>query len=226
MHNTHSLPTNTENIQVDFGQLFGALAALPVPLRTLTPAARYLGDQNSGTFSVKRFNSLQSVINNKADVTQAILGFPGSPRYVEPQIGPGNTAGSPLTNWPFFYEDKRNQFYVSVQANFVPYNYWQGFGGITAVSPSVSQIPHIPPLTTTQFPTHVGPDPALLGLAATQKPAVDWTYAGAGRNLVAGIANQATFSFQGRTIGLTGGTSSAALPNAALRNTTPQNQGG
>ena len=118
MHNTHSLPTNTENIQVDLGQLFGALATMPLPVRALTPSVRYLGDQNAGTFSVKRYNSLLSIINNTVDTTQAVLGFPGSPRYVEPQIGPGDA-----TNWPFFYEDKRNQFYVSVQPNFVPCNY-------------------------------------------------------------------------------------------------------
>jgi hypothetical protein len=221
MHNTHSLPTNTQNIQVDLGQLFGALAAMPFPLRALTPTVRYLGDQNAGTFSVKRYNSLLSIINNTVDVTQAVLGFPGSPRYVEPQIGPGDS-----TNWPFFYEDKRNQFYVSVKTNFVPYNYWQGFGGITGLWPSVSQVPHIPPLTTTQFPVHADPDPALLGVAATQNPAEDWTYAGAGRTLVAGIANQATFSFQGRTIGLAGGAPAASLPTNALRANTAQNQGG
>jgi hypothetical protein len=221
MHNTHSLPTNTENIQVDLGQLFGGLAAMPIPLRALTPTVRYLGDQNAGTFSVKRYNSLLSIINNTIDVTQAVLGFPGSPRYVEPQIGPGDS-----TNWPFFYEDKRNQFYVSVQPNFVPYNYWQGFGGLTALSPSVSQVAHIPPLTTTQFPVNAGPNPVLLGLAATQGPAVDWTYAGAGRTLAAGIASQATFSFQGRTIGLTGGTPAAALPTNALLADTAPNHGG
>ena len=90
----------------------------------------------------------------------------------------------------------------------------------------MSQVPHIPPLTTTQFPVNAGPDPALLGLAATQNPAVDWSYAGAGRTLVAGIASQATFSFQGRTIGLTGGTPAAALPANALRANTAPNQGG
>jgi hypothetical protein len=217
MHNTHSLPTNTENIQVDLGQLFGALATMPLPVRALTPSARYLGDQSAGTFSVKRYNSLLSIIDNTVDVTQEVLGFPGSPRYVEPQIGPGDS-----TNWPFFYEDKRNQFYVSVQPNFVPYNYWQGFGGLTALPSSVSQIPFIPPLTTTQFPVYAGPNPVLSGAVATENRATDWTYAGSGRTLVAGIASQATFSFQGRTIGLTGGTPAAALPSNALPANTAQ----
>ena len=90
MHNTHSLPTNSANVVVDFGQFFGALAAVPVPLRTLTPSKRYLGDLTSGTFSVARYNSLQSILSSKVDATLAVLGFPGSPRYVEPQIGPGD----------------------------------------------------------------------------------------------------------------------------------------
>jgi Neuraminidase-like domain len=214
MHNTHSLPTNSANVVVDFGQLFGALAAIPLPLRTLTPSKRYLGDLTTGTFSVARYNSLQSILSSKVDTTLAVLGFPGSPRYVEPQIGPGDS-----TNWPFFYEDKRNQFYVSIATSFVPYNYWAGFGAVTAVAPPITKIPYIPPLTTTQFPVG-GPDPALVDPTVNQGPGAAWTYAGAGRNLVAGFANQATFSFQGRVIGIAGGTPSVSRAN------TIQNQGG
>ena len=201
MYNTHSLPTNSANVVTDFGQFLGAIATVPVPLRALTPSNRYLGDRTAGTFSVARYDSLQSILSSHVDATLAVLGFPGSPRYVEPQIGPGDA-----TDWPFFFEDKRNQFYVSIQTSFVPYHIWPGFGAVTAVAPSVSRIPYIPPLTTTQFPVIVGPDPALINPVVNQGPGAAWSYAGAGRNLVAGFANQASFSFQGRTIGMAGGT--------------------
>ncbi|MGH3511530.1 MAG: neuraminidase-like domain-containing protein [Pseudonocardiaceae bacterium] len=213
MHNTHSLPTNSANVVTDFvGQFLGAIAAVPVPLRTLTPSNRYLGDRTSGTFSVARYNSLQSILNQHVDATLAVLGFPGSPRYVEPQIGPGDA-----TDWPFFFEDKRNQFYVSIQTSFVPYHVWTGFGAVTAAAPSVSRIPYIPPLTTTQFPVAGGPDPALVNPIVNQGPGAAWTYAGAGRNLVAGFANQATFSFQGRAIGIAGGTPGVS-PASTIQN--------
>lgn len=201
MHNTHSLPTNSAHIVTDLGQLFGFLATIPVPLRSLTPSNRYLGDRTPGTFSVARYNSLQSLGSNHVDAKLSILGFPGSPRYVEPEIGPGDS-----TDWPFFYEDKRNQFYVSIQASLVPYNIWGGFGAATAAAQSVTTVPYIPPLTTVQFPVSGGPNPALVGATVTQGTGAAWTYAGGGRNLVAGFSSQASFSFQGRIIGITGGT--------------------
>ena len=166
MHNTHSLPTNSDERRRSTLASFSAPSPrLPIPLRTLTPSTRYLGDLTSGTFSVARYNSLQSILSSKVDATLAVLGFPGSPRYVEPQIGPGDS-----TNWPFFYEDKRNQFYVSVATSFVPYNYWAGFGAITAASPPITKIPYIPPLTTTQFPVGSGPDPALVDPTVNARP--------------------------------------------------------
>jgi hypothetical protein len=201
MHNTHSLPTNSAHVLTDIGQFVGAVDSMPLPVRTLTPSKRYLGDRTSGTFSVVRYNSVPSILDQHVDATLAVLGFPGSPRYVQPQIGPGDA-----TDWPFFYEDKRNQFYVSIQTSFVPYHVWLGFGAVTAVAPPVSRIPYIPPLTTVQFPVPVGPDPALINPAVNEGPGAAWNFAGAGRNLVAGFVNQASFSFQGRTIGIAGGT--------------------
>ena len=47
-------------------------------------------------------------------------------------------------------------------------------------------------------------------------------YAGGGRNLVAGFANQASFSFQGRIIGIAGG--AARSEHASQRHN--QKQGG
>ena len=87
----------------------------PFPYDFSVPPSDISEIQNSGTFSVAYFNSLTSVFAPHADSTQAMLGFNASPRYVEPQIGGGDG-----TDWPFFYEDKSNQFYVSIQKSFVP----------------------------------------------------------------------------------------------------------
>jgi peptidoglycan hydrolase-like protein with peptidoglycan-binding domain len=217
LHNTHSLPTNTDNIVTDLGQVFGILASMPLPLRALTPSRRYVGDQNSGTFSVARYNSLQSIGSQRADATLPILGFPASPRYVEPQIGPGDA-----TNWPFLYEDKRNQFYVSIQTSFVPYHIWEGFGITLAAAPAVIRVPYIPPLTTTQIPVPGGPNLGLVNPALNQGPGAIWTYAGGERSVVAAFSNQACFPFQGRVIGLAGG----APDPSTLRGVTIQVTGG
>jgi hypothetical protein len=212
MHNTHSVPTNSAHVVTDLGGIFGAIAAIPAPLRTLKPSKTYLGDRTSGTFSVARYNSLKSIFSGHVDQTLAILGFPGSPRYVEPEIGPGDS-----TEWPFFYEDKRNQFYVSIQKTFVPYQIWLGFGNVMAAAPSLTTIPYIPSLTTTRFPIAAGPNPALTNPAVNQGPGAAWTYADGGRSLIAGFADQATFSFQGRTIGVAGGYPSVS-PAGAIQN--------
>jgi Neuraminidase-like domain/Putative peptidoglycan binding domain len=200
MHNTHSLPTNTDNIATDLGQFFGAVAAMPLPLRALTPSLRYVGDQSPGTFSVERYDSVLSILSQQSDATLPILGFPGSPRYVEPQIGPGDA-----TTWPFFYEDKRNQFYVSIQTSFVPYNIWDGFGLTAAAASSVGRIPYIPPLMTKPIPVPGDPYLGIVNPAVNQDAGAAWTFAGGPPNVVASFANQASFSFQGRIIGLAGG---------------------
>ena len=111
MHNTHSLPTNSANVR-----------------RRLWPVSRRprrgsdAVAHSDAVEALSRRSDLRHVFGQRAtircrasfptkvDATLAVLGFPGSPRYVEPQIGPGDS-----TDWPFFYEDKRNQFYVSIQ---------------------------------------------------------------------------------------------------------------
>jgi hypothetical protein len=210
LHNTHSLPTNTDRIRSDWGAWIGVLLSLPVPLRTLTPSLRYFGDQSPGTFSVARYESVQSIVAPHVDSTAAVLGFNMTPRYVEPQIGPGDA-----TCWPFFYEDKRSQFYVTIQKSFVPYPIWNGFGLATSMLPAVGDTPYIPPLTTTQIPSDRPP----LGLpdpGPREGPGEPWVYAGA-RNVVAALSNQASFSFQGRTIGLTGGAPSVLTGRAVVK---------
>ena len=212
LHNTHSLPTNSIDIPSDLGGLFGAIAQLPLPLRTLKPSRRYSTDQGSGVFSLARYNSLTSLFASNPDSTSPILGFPFSPRYIQPQIGPGDSTG-----WPFFYEDKRNQFYVTIQKAFVPYHFWDGFAALTAVSPVVKGVPHIPPLVTTNPFPGIGPDTGPYVDPRVDPASGAWTYAGGARNVVAAFANEASFAFQGRIIGITGGGASAlrgAIPNS------------
>ncbi len=209
LHNTHSLPTSTEDIPGDFAAIFAALAHTPLPLRTLTPSRQYLGDQNAGVFSLARYNTTTSIVGGKPDATLAILRFPGSPRYVEPQIGPGDT-----TDWPFFYEDKHNLFYVTIQASSSPFPGWLGFTAELAGLPAVDGLIDIPSLTTTN-PSRgiIGPDPGpLIDRAVDVTAGGGWSFVGGARNVTAAFPSQAPFAFQGRIVGLTG---SAATPTAS-----------
>ena len=209
LHNTHSQPVNSDDIPGDFGGLFGAIAALPLPLRALTPSQTYLGDQTPGTFSVTRYNSLAS-LGAGGSSASAVLGFAGTPRLVQPQIAAGDGA-----NYPFFYEDKRNQFYVSIQPTFVPYQIYNGFGaanfsGINFVPPSV-----LPGLTT--VPIGLGPvtgNSAVWNLAVASGAAPPWSTAPGVRNTVASFNSTAAFTFQGRIIGPSGGIADPAAPLA------------
>ncbi|QGM47133.1 hypothetical protein H2LOC_016335 [Methylocystis heyeri] len=197
LHNTHSLPTLSADLPRTKTRT--GRTNPPLPLRTLGPSRKYVGDRTAGTFTMTRYDTLSSVSANHADVTLPILGFPASPRFTEPQIGPGDG-----TDWPFFYEDRRSQFYVAITKSFSPYHVWPGFGSL-ATAPPLAEIPHIPPLAVaTAVPAGVGPDPGpLADPSAGATPGGPWSFAGA-RNVVA-LSNQGSFSFQGRVIGLGGG---------------------
>jgi hypothetical protein len=200
LHNTHSQPINSDDIIGDWSGLFGAIAALPLPLRALRPSVQYLGDQTAGTFSLSRYISFDS-LNSGPDQMLAVLGFPGSPRFVQPQIGPGD--GS---NWPFFYEDKRNQFYVSIQPTFTPYQFYNGFGSVALAGFNMPATANIPILTTGPF--ELGPvagNSAVWNLAVSSGAAAPWLAAGGARPVVATLNSTGTFAFQGRIIGPSGG---------------------
>jgi hypothetical protein len=210
MHNTHSLPTNSANVVVDFGQFLGALAAVPIPLRTLTQSKRYLGDLTSGTFSVARYNSLQGIHSPKVDATLAVLRFPArramssrrSDRATRPTGRSSKTSAISSTSDS---DILRSQ----LLAGSAPSPPQRRPSRNSVYSPDDDTVP-----------VGSGPDPALVDPTVNQGPGAALTYAGAGRNLVAGFASQATFSFQGRVIGIAGGTPGVS------RATTIQNKGG
>ena len=123
LHNTHSLPVLTDDIKTSV-QGYSAPVALgyildiPASQRVLAPADTYLGANESDTFSIDYYQSAKSAWNGKRDLHLDVLSFTRQPRFVEPQIGPGDVADSPVfygdvTEWPFFYEDRRCQFYVT-----------------------------------------------------------------------------------------------------------------
>ena len=211
LQNTHSLPTNAD----DISHLGLDPQAVPVPLRLLSPSVRYLGDQNSGTFSVAYFNSLTSVFAPHADSTQALLGFNASPRYVEPQIGGGDG-----TDWPFFYEDKSNQFYVSIQKSFVPLQLAFGFGAIAGLSAASSQVTRIPALATSASAiTQIAANSAkFMNYATVDAGLAAWSFAIGTHNVVAAFDSSAPFSFQNRTIGPFGSAKGAVAGAATQQN--------
>jgi hypothetical protein len=130
------------------------------------------------------------------------------PRFVEPQIGPGQD-----TDWPFFYEDRRNQFYVTVGESFVPFNFTFGFGTISVAGANLgydipklivgeTRPPHIPPSYDTIIDPSTGGDPTGWSLLENDTP------------VVASFATGAGVQFQGRLIGALG--SSPIVDNASI----------
>ena len=197
LHNTHSLPTLSSDVPADFGALAG-LGFIPTPLRYLQPQQPYYGTQVSGPFTVSHFDTLNDIGQNKPNSVSTVLTFNWQPRFIEPQIGPGDD-----TCWPFLYEDRRNQFYVQVDKSWVPYAFYGGFGA--AMASALGGYVQIPSFTVgANLPTHFPPsvdtfiDPASGGVPA------GWIVAGSRPAALGSLATGSTVQFQGRLIGPTG----------------------
>jgi hypothetical protein len=209
-HNSHSLPTLIEDAFYE-SDYYTDLDNSPAPARFLMPQTPYFGIPGTGTFTIARYNDNTSFLMGNPSATSAILTFSWQPRFVEAQIGPGDS-----TAWPFFYEDRRNQFYVHVDTSWTPYRYYDGFGaGAAQVVNSGASIPSfnvvgaLPPRTPSS-------------IYATANPAVGgdptgWDIAEGSPTRIGSLAVGGTFLFQGRIIGPQG---SAPAATAHVTNTT------
>ncbi len=199
LHNTHSLPMLSTDVNPSPGaDPWTVLGYIPAPLRYLKPQQTYYGTQGSGLFTVSQFDTINDVLNNKVSSTSTILQFSWQPHFVEPQIGPGDD-----TCWPFFYEDRRNQFYVHVDKSFVPYAAYVGFGANTVKAVDVSA--NIPPLVVgAASPPRVttGVD-TIIGNASGSTPA-GWNVVGSNTAATASFDTGATVQFQGRIVSAVG----------------------
>ena len=210
LHNTHSLPMLSSDVPTDWGFLAG-LGYIPTPLRSLQPQQAYYGTQGAGSFTVAQYATLNDITANSASSTSTVLTFNWQPRFVEPQIGPGDT-----TCWPFFYEDRRNQFYVNVDKSWVPYRFYDGFG-IVEASAGDGTI-RIPPMSVGQvLPPHAPtPIDTIIDPVSGGDPA-GWSIVGKVAATVASFAAGSTIQFQGRLIGAAGSVPAQTVTATQIR---------
>ena len=204
LHNTHSLPTL---ITDEPGSSWSNPANFPTPMRSLLPHETYNGSTSQGTFSIAHFNNYQSAYNGVASDTRAVLNYSWQPRFIEPQIGPGDSTG-----WPFLYEDRGNQFYVDVDKSWILYAYYPAFGAnrVSALNGNIN----IPLLTVGQtVPLRIPPSVEMMIDPASGGDPTGWSLVGNSTAPFASFASGAAVQFQGRHIGVAG---SAPALNLAL----------
>jgi peptidoglycan hydrolase-like protein with peptidoglycan-binding domain len=195
LHNTHSLP-------VLYDPRFRPFRMYPPPVRYLNPQETYNGFEESGSFKIGLYDTANYGASN-ASSWSTILNFTWQPRFVEPQIGPGDS-----TSWPFFYEDRRNQFYVNIGASWVPYYRYPGFSASEALAGAaaaeISQVAVGP----------VSPGDPVVNPALGENPS-GWTIDGAQTGLAATFVGAGAFQYQGRVIGARGSAPAANLAATA-----------
>jgi hypothetical protein len=187
LHNTHSAATPIEDVPTNRGDI-GLYLDVPAPhrqieapddpLQSALPA--YTGGPAEGALTIGYFSTIAEVEQDAPENAPVVLTFQWLPRIVEAQPGlPG------IWTAPFFYEDRRNLFYVAATADQATFNgpsFGLGLGGAAGGSaPSVT----IPPLqvgTSTagrmtvrlqgfRAPTYPGTETPIAGNAGATAPA-------------------------------------------------------
>jgi hypothetical protein len=156
LHNTHSLPIRLEDVVVFYPRKGPLPLEEPVPARVLAPVQPYTGGYDAGSFTISYFDTLTNFNNQNPAFTAGVLGFNWIPRYVEPQPGLAEA-----WNAPFFYEDRRNLFYVTTREDSVPFYNYLGFGLVSAAFDPAAPAPKITPLISGDVPSR---DPFAAGL--------------------------------------------------------------
>lgn len=141
MYNTHSLPVRWDDLPVPIGILgtvvpipFSFFVPPPSPWRQFQPISTYTGGFTAGSFTVSYWSQWGTF-----DFQSDILGLPFVPRVVD---AAPNSAG-----WdsPFFFEDRRNVFYVETTENWAPFRLSSTYG-IVATSIYSAAAPNLPRL--------------------------------------------------------------------------------
>jgi hypothetical protein len=126
LYNTHSLPVRLEDIPVQSGipdDNLGRYIDVPCPYRALSPIQSYTGGNDSDTFWIDYFDTIYNYVVDNPIYSSAPLTFNWMPRFVDTQPGLADA-------WfaPFFYEDRRNLFYVTTSENVVTIDDSDSFG--------------------------------------------------------------------------------------------------
>ena len=155
LHNTNSLPVRFDEISVlvTYSPPNSPVATRTWPLIEILdyppasqlllppPGNPYLGNYESGTFG-EFF-----VVEPTLIYTAAILKFHWLPRYTYSQPGAPDQWSA-----PFFYEDRRNLFYVTTKQGTAPVSGTQSFGLLAATPVPLAQGAPIPPVALLRAP--------------------------------------------------------------------------
>ena len=165
--------------------------------RTLAPIQPYTGANAAGTFSISYSTGATggSAYNNN------LIGFNWIPRYVEPQPGLASAWDA-----PFFFEDRRNLFYVTTSETYETIRGFLGFGIISTTPSLQGTVVNIPPLVFQQQPKlPLKGDPILTGSSGGDGgPMTVQGYLSDSTNIRVGIGSVTLVPYQGRQISLTG----------------------
>ena len=137
LHNSHSLPVRFADAQ---------LQTTPMPpgsrLRGLIPILPYTGGRLQDSFAIEY--AFYSADGSVQTFTNTVLGLAEVPRYVDAT----EAATLPLNFWtsPFFFEDRRNVFYVTttVIPRTLPSS--RDFGILSTTPRALEHVPKIMPL--------------------------------------------------------------------------------
>jgi hypothetical protein len=156
LYNTHSLPVRWNDITLPINAGVGLsnypfplryLALPPTPGRVYSPAASYTGGSASKDFTIS-YSTQSNPGSLPATETQAyqnsLFGLNRGQRTVEPAPSPAGWDA------PFFYEDRRNVFYVTTTETSTPFSEAPIYGLIPIGAVDTRISPELPPLVLRQ----------------------------------------------------------------------------
>jgi hypothetical protein len=202
LHNTHSLPIRFEDLNLldPYGNgmvwyefPFQSILDQPSPTRSFVPSPQpYDGRYTPGTFGI----TYQSTVGSLPTYTNQILDYSWTSRQVDCQPGlPGSDA------WvaPFFYEDRRNLFYVTTIGTIVPIQLYAGFG-ILQANPGITGNPDLPALVLDSRPKTPAPAEILAANAAAGGLFGVQQFVDTSPTIDAALASTGTITYQGQVI--------------------------
>jgi hypothetical protein len=216
LHNTHSLPARFEDVSVVFGidsddgvlypnsvPMYDAID-LPDPSRSFSPAPAppYTGGSSSTseTFTISyQQNPAAWWLSGGPGYSNDILQFNWQPRFTDSQPGLPD-----VWDAPFFYEDRRNLFYVTTTESTVMIGNYTGFGVHSAFLDGTSSIQATAPLVVRQpIVASAAPDILAADGSANTRAAIQ-RFLSQDRNINTGLVLPTAVRYQRRAISPSG----------------------
>jgi hypothetical protein len=198
LYNTHSLPVRLEGAHLD------DLLILPNRSRNLGPKLKYTGGPFSSTTWISYFTSPDGNISKYVNGSQ-LLGINFIGRFVEPQLVMVDAEQASFFNpWdaPFFFEDRRNVFYVTTSEHLMLMNPIYTFGNLPTTPSPQGPLPSL--LVKQEGIPFPGDDLTLPdGGSGETGPIAIRTSLSQPTSIRAALQSGLTVSYQGRQIGMT-----------------------